>query len=83
MISFTSKDMAPMHSCIHYPPSTDVEAYTGAIPLKPFTAQTITTYSTACWGSQIGSAVAEGPLQVSKYEWWHHFQEWQSSWLAW
>ncbi len=33
-ISFTSKDMAPIHSYIHYPPSTDVEAYTDAIPPK-------------------------------------------------
>jgi hypothetical protein len=31
-ISFTSKDLAPMHSFIHYAPSTDVEAHTDAIP---------------------------------------------------
>jgi hypothetical protein len=35
-ISFTSKDMAPMHSYIHFPPSTDIEAYTDAIPPKTF-----------------------------------------------
>jgi hypothetical protein len=61
-ISFTSKDMAPMHSYIHYPPSTHVKAYTDAIPPKPSTTQTITAYSNACWGSQIGRAVAEGTL---------------------
>jgi hypothetical protein len=36
-ISFTSKDMVLMHSYIHYPPSTDVEAYTDAIPPKLLT----------------------------------------------
>jgi hypothetical protein len=61
-ISFTSKDMAHMHSYIHYPPSTDVKAYTNAISLKPSTTQTITAYSNAYWGSQIGSPVAEGTL---------------------
>jgi hypothetical protein len=61
-ISFTSKDMAPMHSYIHYPPSTDVKAYTDAIPPKPSTTQTITTYSNACWDSQIGSTVVDGTL---------------------
>jgi hypothetical protein len=31
-ISFTSEDTAPMHSYVHYPPSSDVEAYDDAIP---------------------------------------------------
>jgi hypothetical protein len=53
-ISFTSNNMAPMHSYIHYPPSTDVEAYTNAIPPKLSTTRAISAYSDACWGSQIG-----------------------------
>jgi hypothetical protein len=61
-ISFTSKDMAPMHSYIHYPPSIDVEAYTDAIPLKLSMTHTLLAYSDACWGSQIGNADAEGTL---------------------
>ncbi len=61
-INFTSEATAPMHSHIHYPPSTDVEAYTDAIPPKPSTIQTITAYSNACWGLKIGNAVAEGTL---------------------
>ncbi len=61
-IRFTSKDMAPMHSYIHYPPSTNVEAYTNAIPPKNLTTLTLLAYSDACWGSQIGNAVAEGTL---------------------
>jgi hypothetical protein len=51
-----------MHSYIHYPPSTNVKAYTDTIPPKPSTTQTITTYSDACWGSQIKSAVTEVTL---------------------
>ncbi len=54
--------MAPIHSYIHYPPSTDVEAYTDDIPPKPSTTQTLTAYSNACWGSQIGNAVADSTL---------------------
>jgi hypothetical protein len=61
-ISFTSKDMAPMHSYIHYPPSTNVEAYTNGIPPKLPTTRTLLAYSDACWGLQIGNAVAEGTL---------------------
>jgi hypothetical protein len=61
-ISFTSNNMMPMHSYIHYPPSTNVEAYTGTIPPKLFTTRTISAYSNACWGSQIGNAVADGTL---------------------
>ena len=41
-ISFTSDSVAPMHSYIHLPPSTDVEAYTDA--LQP----TLTNSSTSC-----------------------------------
>jgi hypothetical protein len=47
-ISFTSDDLAPMHSYIHYPPSTDVEAYTDAIPPMPVDSSTILSYSDAC-----------------------------------
>jgi hypothetical protein len=68
-ISFTSKDMAPMQSYINNPPSTDVKAYTDASPPKPSMTQTITAYSNACWGSQIGSAIAKGtPLPLFKFQ---------------
>jgi hypothetical protein len=61
-ITFTSDDVLPMHLYIHYPPSTNVEAYTNAIPPKLSNTNTILAYSNACWGSQIGNAVAEGTL---------------------
>ncbi len=51
-----------MHSYIHYPPLMDIEAYTDTAPPTPSTTPTISAYSNACWGSQIGNAVAEGTL---------------------
>jgi hypothetical protein len=61
-ISFTSNDTAPMHSYIHFPPSTDAEAYDDAIPPKLGSSNTISAYSDACWGSQLGNSVADGTL---------------------
>ena len=61
-ISFTSKDTAPMHSYVHFPPSSDAEAYDDAIPPKLGCSNTISAYSDACWGSQLGSSVADGTL---------------------
>ncbi len=61
-ISFTSDSVAPMHSYIPHPPLTDVEAYKDAVLPMPTTSPTISAYNNACWGSQIGSAVAEGTL---------------------
>ena len=61
-ISFTLEAMASMHSYIHNPPSTDIEAYTDALPPTPSTTPTISAYSNACWGSQISNTVAESML---------------------
>ncbi len=49
-----------MHLCIHYPHWTDVEAYQDATPPKSHASSALSSYSNACWGSQIGNAVAEG-----------------------
>jgi hypothetical protein len=51
-----------MHSFIHYPPSTDVEAYQDATPPQSHNSSTLTSYSNACWGSQIGSPIVDGTL---------------------
>jgi hypothetical protein len=59
-ILLTSKSVAPMHLYIHYPHSTDVEAYRDATPPKSHDSSALSSYSNACWGSQIGNAVAEG-----------------------
>jgi hypothetical protein len=61
-ISFTSKDVAPMHSYVHFPPSTDAKAYNDAIPPSLVSSNTIFAYSNACSGSQLGSSVANGTL---------------------
>jgi hypothetical protein len=47
-ISFRSSTVASMHSYIHHPPSTDVEAYTDAVPPTPLTTLTLSTYSNEC-----------------------------------
>jgi hypothetical protein len=59
-ISFTSDDIGPMHSFIHYPPPTDVEAYIDALPPKATNLSALSSYSNACWGLKIGSTVANG-----------------------
>ena len=61
-ISFTSNDTAPMHSYVHFPPSSDAEAYDDAVPPKLSSLNTILAYSDACWGSQLGNSVADGTL---------------------
>jgi hypothetical protein len=61
-ISFTSNDTAPMHSYVHYPPSSDTEAYVDALPPKLGNSNQLSAYSDACWGSQLGSSVADGTL---------------------
>jgi hypothetical protein len=61
-ISFTSDNIGSMYSFIHYPPSRDVKAYNNATPPKPTNSSTLASYSNACWGLQIGSAVADGTL---------------------
>lgn len=51
-----------MHTYLHFPDKSDAEAYTDAVPPTSESSHKITTYSDACWGSQIGSAVREGTL---------------------
>ncbi len=61
-IHFTSSSTDPVHTFVHFPDSSDVEAYTDAKPPSPSHQFPLTTYSNACWGSQIGSAVRDGTL---------------------
>jgi hypothetical protein len=61
-IHFTSLAMDPVHTFVHFPDSSDVEAYTDAKPPSPSHQSSLTSYSDACWGSQIGSAVRDGTL---------------------
>jgi hypothetical protein len=61
-ISFTLEDVAPMHSYVHYPPSTNIKAYKDAIPPTTTNSSTLSAYSNACWGLQIDLAIANGTL---------------------
>jgi hypothetical protein len=61
-IHYTSSATDPVHTFVHFPDSSDVEAYTDAKPLSPSHSSPLTSYSDACWGSQIGSAICEGTL---------------------
>jgi hypothetical protein len=58
--TFTSKERGPLHSFMSFPPPLDTEAYTNAIPPSKDQHHCLTTYSNACWGSQLGHAVREG-----------------------
>jgi hypothetical protein len=59
---FSLDNIAPMHSYVHYPPSTDVEAYNDAVPPKLENSNMILAYRDTCWGSQLGSYIANGTL---------------------
>ena len=56
------KSQLPLHTYLHFPDSSDIEAYDDAHPPLPGTTNKLTTYSDACWGSQIGNAVKAGTL---------------------
>ncbi len=47
---------------MHFPDSSNVEAYTDAKPPSPSHSSPLTLYSNTCWGSQIGLAVCDGTL---------------------
>ena len=51
-----------MHSYVLFPPSTDTEAYNDTAPPTLASSNTLLAYTDACWGSQLGSSVADGTL---------------------
>ncbi len=57
---FTSAKQGPLHTYMLFPASSDTEAYTDAIPPSKDQHHRLTTYSDACWGSQLGNAVRKG-----------------------
>jgi hypothetical protein len=58
--SFTSEVKAPLHTYMSFPHKSNTEAYADAIPPRLRDHHRLTTYSDACWGSQIGNAIREG-----------------------
>jgi hypothetical protein len=61
-ISFTSNNIAPMYSYVHFLSSSVTEACDDAVPPQLSSSNTLLTYSNACWDSQLGSLVADGTL---------------------
>ncbi len=61
-ISFASNNTVPMHSYIHYPLSTNIEAYQNFTPPTTVNSSTLSSYSNLCWGLHIGGAVTEVTL---------------------
>ncbi len=61
-IHFTMSDMDPIHTFVHFPDSSDVEAYTDTKYPSPTHCCPLTSYSDACWDSQIGLAIQYGIL---------------------
>jgi hypothetical protein len=57
--TFTSELKAPLHTYMPFPHPSDTEAYDNALPPKLGDHHRLTTYSDACWGSQIGNAIWE------------------------
>ncbi len=53
-------DAALLHTYMAFLHSSNTEAYVDAIPSKTDQHHRLTTYSDACWGSQIGNAIREG-----------------------
>ncbi len=61
-ITFSSTDSTSIHTYIHFPDSANIKAYSDAKPPPSATYAPLTTYSDACWGSQIGLAIRDGTL---------------------
>jgi hypothetical protein len=47
---------------MHFPLFSAVEAYQNALPPEHANSLTLSSYRDACWGSQIGNAIADGTL---------------------
>jgi hypothetical protein len=58
--TFASSKQVPLHTFMSYPHSSDTKVYHDAIPPEKDRHHCLTTYSEACWGSQLGNAVQEG-----------------------
>jgi hypothetical protein len=58
--TFTSNDRAPLHTFMSFSLPSDTEAYSDALPPLPDQHHCLSTYSDACWGSQLGNAIRKG-----------------------
>jgi hypothetical protein len=58
--TFSLEEKAPLHTYMSFPHSSNTEAYNDALPPCPDSHHCLTTYSDACWGSQLGNAIRKG-----------------------
>jgi hypothetical protein len=58
--TFASNERAPLHTFMSFPPPSNTEAHSDALPPSPNQHHRLSTYSNACWGSQLGNAVCKG-----------------------
>ncbi len=58
--TFTSQARIQLHTYMSFPPASDTEAYTDAMPPRKHQHHRLTMNSDACWGSQLGNTVREG-----------------------
>ena len=67
-VVFTSKASHPMHTYLHQPHETDLEAFTDAVPPTAEQSHRLTAYTDANWGSQMRNAVPAGtPVPLFKF----------------
>jgi hypothetical protein len=67
--TFSSNATVPLHTCMSFPHRSDTNAYVDAVPPKPGDHHRLTTYSDACWGSQISKAIQAGiQLPLFKFQ---------------
>ncbi len=58
--TFSLEERAPLHTYVSFPHSSNTDTYDDALPPCPDNHRRLTTYSDACWGSQIGNAIRKG-----------------------
>ncbi len=68
-ITFTSKESASFHTYMLFLHSSDTEAWHNAIPPLTYQHHQLTTYSNACWGSQLGNTNREGTHRSNFRAW--------------
>jgi hypothetical protein len=66
-ITFTSKESSALHNYMFYPHASNTQTYNNTIPPKHHQHHRLTTYSDACWGSQLRNAVQE-VIQLPLFE---------------
>ncbi len=65
--TFTLQAWDQLYTYMSFPPASNTKAYTNAMPPCKHKHHCLTTYSNACWGSQLGNAVRKG-IQIPLFK---------------